>query len=356
MYIDTQRFPGEIIDAIGRIDAFCGMWNATQWLRPEVLEGLRQTTIISSAGSSTRIEGAKLSDEEVAHLLGNISMDRLVDRDHAEVKGYIEVLTLIFGNFDAMKFTENLIKGLHKELLKYVEKDQHHLGEYKTAPNSVKAYDAKTGEEIGIVFETSSPAMTPIEMERLVSETNAAWEKGRDHKLLIIAEFVVRFLAIHPFKDGNGRLGRLLTNMLLLKAGYDFVRFTSHEKIIEDNKDRYYLSLRQTQGSLKGEQPDLVPWTSFFLNCLIEEIRCLEGQVGLEKRMTALKPIERDIIDLVKKRGRATNRMVAEVYNYNPNTIKAHFQTLVRSGTLDAHGKGKGRYYTLTRSRRPNTI
>ena len=350
MYIDTQKFPGKIIDAIGRIDAFRGMWNATQWLRPEVLEGLRQTTIISSTGSSTRIEGAKLSDEEVADLLGNISMDRFTDRDHAEVRGYIEALTLIFDNFDSMKLTENLIKGMHKELLKHVEKDQHHLGEYKKVPNSVKAYDAKTGKEIGIVFETTSPAMTPIDMERLVSETNAAWELGRDHKLLITAEFVVRFLAIHPFKDGNGRLGRLLTNILLLKAGYDFVRFTSHEKIIEDNKDRYYLSLRQTQESLKGDHPDLVPWTSFFLKCLDEEIHYLEAQVGLEKRMSALKPIERDILDLVKKRGRVTNRMVAKIYNYNPNTIKAHFQELVKSGILEAHGKGKGRHYTLARS------
>ena len=351
MYIDKQKFPGQIIDAIGRIDAFRGMWNATQWLRPEVLEGLRQTTIISSTGSSTRIEGAKLSDEEVADLLGNISMDRFTDRDHAEVKGYIEALTLIFDNFDSMKLTENLIKGLHKGLLKYVEKDQHHLGEYKKAPNSVKAYDAKTGREVGVIFETTSPAMTPIEMERLISETNAAWEQTRNHKLLIIAEFVVRFLAIHPFKDGNGRLGRLLTNMLLLRAGYDFVRFTSHEKVIEDNKDRYYLSLRQTQESLKGDRPDLIPWTSFFLNCLIEETSYLEEQVGLEKRLSALKPIERDILDLVKKRGRVTNRMVADAYNYNPNTIKAHFQTLVRSGILEACGKGKGRYYTLARSR-----
>jgi len=349
MFIDRQTFSGEAVDAIGRIDAFRGMWSAAQWLAPQMLRELRQTTIVSSSGASTRIEGAKLSDEEVAELLGNLRMERFTDRDHAEVKGYIEVLTLIFDRFDDMALTENIIKGLHRDLLKHVEKDQHHHGEYKKLPNTVKAYDAETGKEIGVVFETTSPAMTPIEMERLVSETNAAWQENRHHKLIVIAEFIVRFLAIHPFEDGNGRLARLLSNLLLLKAGYDFVRYSSHEKIVEDNKDRYYLALRQAQGSFSSNRPDPTPWISFFLRCLIKQVECLEAQVHIEKRLGALSPAEREIVELARQRGRITNQMVVQVYGCNPNTVKAHFQRLTASGVLLPRGKGKGRSYELAR-------
>ncbi len=349
MIIDTQKFTGEIVELIGAIDAFNGRWQVAHFLKPEILLSLKTTTIVSSSGSSTRIEGAKLSDDEVAGMLGNLGAQRIVDRDHTEVRGYIETLQTVFEQFGTIPLSENMIKGLHKELLRYVEKDQHHLGEYKKQPNTVKAYDAHTGQEVGIVFEPTDPALTPIEMERLVSETAAAWQGSAQHKLLIIGEFVVRFLAIHPFKDGNGRLSRILTNLLLLKAGYDFIVYASHEKVIEDNKDRYYAALRHTQARLKGDTPDLMPWLEFFLRCLKEQTEYLEQQIKLETSLKKLHPIESDIMTLVRQRGKATNSMVVAAYGHNPNTVKARFRNLVSAGVLKAEGKGKGRYYILAR-------
>lgn len=149
--------------------------------------------------------------------------------------------------------SENHIKQLHSVLLKFSSKDKAHRGGYKKLSNNVVAFDA-SGKEIGVVFETASPFETPLAMEKLVSWLNRTIEDKTIHPLLVIAVFVVSFQAIHPFQDGNGRLSRILTTLLLLRFGYEYVPYISLESILEDNKDSYYKALRQTQKTLREEE------------------------------------------------------------------------------------------------------
>jgi Fic family protein len=153
-------------------------------------------------------------------------------------------MELIFESFPEIDLTENHIRQLHGILLRHSEKDERHRGHYKTLPNSVEVFD-ESGNRLGVVFETASPFDTPRLMRELVDWTHHALETGRPHPLLVIGVFILRFLAIHPFQDGNGRLSRALTALLLLRAGYEYVPYCSLEGIIEDNKDTYYLSLRR---------------------------------------------------------------------------------------------------------------
>lgn len=127
----------------------------------------------------------------------------------------------------------------------------------------MEAFNAE-GESVGVVFETTSPFVTPQQMQTLVSWTRETLEDRSLHPLLVIGAFAVSFLAIHPFQDGNGRLSRILTSLLLLRAGYGYVPYSSMESVIERNKEAYYLALRRTQTTLTDDKPDWLSWFRFF--------------------------------------------------------------------------------------------
>ncbi|NCA93426.1 Fic family protein, partial [bacterium] len=234
--LDSQK----IQNTIAEIEKLSGMWTAGVKLAPQILNVLKRSTIITSTGSSTRIEGSKLTDKEIERLFSTgLKVKKFSTRDEQEVAGYKELLENIFNSYEAIKFNESAIKHFHKELLKYSDKDQKHLGEYKFGDNSVVATD-KDGAVIGLIFEPTKPHLTAKEMQELLAWTEEAFRERIFHPLLVIASFIMEFLAIHPFQDGNGRTSRVLTNFLMLKYGYDYMPYISHEKLIEDNKDRYY--------------------------------------------------------------------------------------------------------------------
>ena len=208
----------EILSLIGEIDEFKGTWKLLRILAPDRLQALRKVATIESVGSSTRIEGSKLSDRDVERLLSNINTGSFISRDEQEVAGYALVCEEIFQSFDAIDLSENILKQLHSWLLQYSTKDQRHKGEYKKLSNNVEAF-SEDGKSLGVVFETTSPFDTPRKMEELVFWVREQLETKALHPLLIIGIFIVAFLAIHPFQDGNGRLSRLLTTLLLFKAG-----------------------------------------------------------------------------------------------------------------------------------------
>ena len=214
--------PPELVTLIGEIDEFKGAWRSLGTLAPDRLTVLRRVATIESIGSSTRIEGSRLSDREVERLLSNLEISKFETRDEQEVAGYAGVMETVFANADAIAPTENHIKQLHRDLMIFSDKDQRHRGEYKINPNNVSAFDSE-GREVGIVFETASPFDTPRLMRELVGWTASALNERQFHPLLVIAIFVVTFLEIHPFQDGNGRLSRILTTLLLLRAGYAYV-------------------------------------------------------------------------------------------------------------------------------------
>ena len=337
----------EILGLIARIDEFKGAWRAFGTLAPDRLSALRRVATVESIGSSTRIEGSKLSDREVERLLSRLEIKSFATRDEQAVAGYAALMDLVFSSWQKIPFTENHIKQLHQTLLRYCEKDRRHRGNYKTNSNSVAAFD-ENGAQIGVVFQTASPFDTPRLMSELVAWVNQEREGARAHPLLIIALGVVVFLEIHPFQDGNGRLSRALTTLLLLQAGYAFVPYSSLESVIEQNKEAYYLALRQTQGTIRTESPDWQPWLVFFLRSIAEQVRRLEMKVEREKIVLATMPeLQLQIVEYAREHGRVTIGETITLTGASRNTLKQHFRALVDRGTLDQHGKGRGVWYGL---------
>ena len=268
-----QRFnsiPPATWAKIAKIDGLNGQWISGVKLDAQVLSRLKKSVLITSTGSSTRIEGSRLSDEDVEKLMKGIDIQKFTDRDIQEVKGYFELLENVFNSYKSIKFSENTIKHFHQELLKYVEKDKLHRGEYKKQENKVHMVNEK-GESIGVLFDTTPAYLTPKEMQELCEWTEQALVEKKYHPLLVIANFLVEFLQIHPFSDGNGRISRVLTNLLLLKDGYLYMPYVSHEKIVEDNKPEYYLALRQSQKTFKTNDESILPWLNFFLDIFTKQ-------------------------------------------------------------------------------------
>ncbi|MFT3809971.1 MAG: DUF977 family protein [Micropepsaceae bacterium] len=339
----------DFVKLIAEIDEFKGRWEALKNLSPDRLSALRKVATIESVGSSTRIEGAKLSDAEVEALLSNIQIRSFKTRDEQEVAGYAEAMDLVFEAFEDLRLTENYIRQLHQTLLRHSGKDERHRGSYKTLPNNVVAFDAD-GNELGVIFETATPFDTPRDMEELVAWTRKAIEEETYHPLLIIAVFIVVFLAIHPFQDGNGRLSRVLTTLLLMRADYTYVPYASLERVIEDNKDLYYKALRRTQTTLKTDKPDWTPWIGFFLRCLKKQKDALARRLDRERTEKAgedaLPELALEILKLLNAKERLTIKQIEAVTGANRNTLKLRLRELVASGRIRQHGKARATWYS----------
>ena len=340
----------EILRLIAELDEFKGRWRALSSLPTERLSRLRRVATIESVGSSTRIEGVKLSDQEVERLLSRIEMDSFRSRDEQEVAGYAAVMEMVFDSWAEISLTENHLKQLHSELLKYSQRDEWHCGRYKTMPNHLEAFDAE-GRSLGVVFETASAFETPRRMGLLVRWTAEAVDGEMQHPLLVIAAFVVRFLAIHPFQDGNGRLSRVVTMLLLLRAGYGYVPYSSMERIVEENKDNYYRTLRRAQATLDKGEENLGEWVVFFLRCLVRQKDVLARKVELEQQMAPMSPLGEALVDIAHRHGRVTIGGAVAATGANRNTIKSLLRKLVEDRRLAQHGRGRGTWYEVATPR-----
>jgi len=345
--ISSLKITPKVLGLIAEIDEFKGMWRAIGRIAPERLSGLRRVATIESIGSSTRIEGAKLSDREVERLLSNLDIKAFKTRDEQEVAGYAQAMETVFEHAGAIDLTENHLKQLHRDLLKYSAKDERHRGDYKTLPNNVEAFGPE-GESLGVIFETATPFDTPRLMSELVGWTREHLEDGELHPLPIIAVFVVMFLTIHPFQDGNGRLSRILTTLLLLRARYDYVPYSSLESVIEQTKEAYYLALLQTQRTVHTDAPDWQPSVTYFLKALQQQKQRLEKKIERERVILGdLPELSVQILELARERGRVTIADIAKVSGTSRNTIKDHVKMLTEKGHLARHGAGRGTWYSL---------
>lgn len=348
--------PSDLVKLVGEIDQFKGHWQALERLSPERLSTLRQAATIESVGSSTRIEGARLSDAQVETLLAGLGQTAFLSRDEQEVAGYALAMDLVFEAHMDLRLTENHVRQLHQTLLRHSEKDERHRGHYKTLPNHVVAFDAD-GRELGVVFETASPFDTPRRMEELVRWTSKALDDEAMHPLLIVAIFVVTFLAIHPFQDGNGRLSRVLTTLLLLRAGYEYVPYASLESVIENNKDLYYKALRRTQLTLGDERPDWEPWLGFFLRCLKRQKDGLAQRIAQEpasdrnEEDDELPDLSRRVLIALASGERLSIAGLEQATGGNRNTLKLRVRELLRDGRLRRHGKARATRYSLAPAR-----
>jgi Fic family protein len=344
---DSLQITPEILRRVAAVDEFKGAWRSLGTLAPDRLTALLRVATIESIGSSTRIEGSKLSDRDVERLLSNLQIQSFNTRDEQEVAGYAKVMELVFTSWPDIALNENHIRQLHRDLLVHSEKDAWHRGNYKTASNSVVAFD-ENGKQLGVVFETATPFDTPRLMAELVAWFVAERATDRLHPLLLIGIWVVVFLEIHPFQDGNGRLSRVLTTLLLLQAGYAYVPYSSLESVVEQSKEAYYLALRQTQGTIRTGAPDWQPWLSFFLRSLAEQVERLSRKLERERVVLAALPeLSLRVVEFAREHGRVTMADAIRLTGSNRNTLKQHLRALVDRGHLTAHGAGRGAWYEL---------
>lgn len=270
-----------IVKYISYIDSFKGKWNLVEQRENVYLKELRKIATIESIGSSTRIEGAQLTNAEVKELLDHLKITNLKTRDEQEVVGYYEVLELIYENYQEIELTQSYIQQLHQRLLKYSDKDTRHRGKYKNLSNKVVAnYPDGTQR---IIFNTTAPHLVESEMNDLINWANEQLKNEEIHPLLVIGLFIYEFLSIHPFQDGNGRLSRLVTTYLLLKYDYQFISYVSFENLIEQQKKAYYEALMDGQKDRYGENEKASSWILFFLESLETLIQRLEQKYDVFK-------------------------------------------------------------------------
>jgi len=346
MDISTLQITPELLRLVAEIDEFNGSWHAQNDQNPERLKALRHVATIESIGSSTRIEGSKLSDSEIEKLLSQAGKTHFTSRDEQEVVGYAEAMAIIFENHKQIQISENYIKQLHAILLRYSKKDARHRGEYKKHSNSVEAF-AADGTSLGVVFETTSPFDTPREMQDLIICTRETLSDKSYHPLIMAGIFNVVFLAIHPFQDGNGRLSRVLTSLILLKTGYSYIPYSSMESIIENNKDGYYLALQRTQKTLKTNNIDWLPWLRFFLDTLKRQKDHLLEKTQTLGLYSSLPHESMLIMQYVDSNHRITMKDAEKIITtVSRPTIKNRFTQLVKDGLLVRHGKARGTWYS----------
>lgn len=337
----------DILRKIAEIDTFKGSWNSGGIkIGPEQLKTMKRIATIESIASSNRIEGNKLNDTDVETVFNNITKKSFQTRDEQEVAGYADLLATIFDSYQDIPLSENYIRQLHKILLSYSTKDERHRGEYKKDSNRVAAFDA-VGNEIGTIFETATPFDTPRLMQELVDWANVNFNDGYFHPIITIGVFVVHFLSIHPFTDGNGRLSRALTTMLLLQNGYNYMPYASMESIIEANKEGYYRALRATQKTIWTDRVNYEPWLTFFITSLQKQKRHLEEKITKVSCTTRYNKTEESIIALFDEKSSWSVLEIAQELNKNNETIKKNVQNLVKKDILEKQGSTKGTYYIL---------
>lgn len=337
----------QIVRLIGFIDSFKGKWDIVEKRENIYLKELRKIATIESIGSSTRIEGAQMSNEEIKNLLDNIKIIKLETRDQQEVIGYYEVLELIYENYQEIRISKNYIQQLHKQLLKYSTKDERHRGAYKSLSNKVVANYPNGIQKV--IFNTTEPHLVETEMSDLISWTNKQLNLNEIHPLITTGLFIYEFLSIHPFQDGNGRLSRLLTNLLLLKHNYQFIQYVSFENLIEQQKKKYYEALMDGQKDRYSEQETIKSWLIFFLSSMESLIHRLEQKYNAYKSKGGYLNNRQKRIKLFIEQNQPIK--ISDLSNkfteITIHTLKKDLQYLKTEQIIDSVGKNRGTVYIM---------
>ena len=346
LYFDFQSTQ-KILNLIAKIDSYKGKWNVIEKTENTALKELRQIATIESIGSSTRIEGVTLTDKEVSDLLKNVKIKQLKTRDEQEVVGYYETLQMIYDHFHDIKLTENHIKQLHQNLLKYSDKDSRHRGKYKSLSNKVVAKYPGGVEKI--IFNTTEVYLVEKEIQTLISWTNEELKKEEIHPLIVISLYVYEFLSIHPFQDGNGRMSRLLTTLLLLRNDYYFIKYISFENAIEQSKKEYYQSLMICQKNRHTNNENIATWTLFFLEKLYELTIKLDNKYGeFKSALGYLNKRQKEIRNYIAINQPVKLSDIAEyLSDYSINTIKKDLQYMKREKVLRTVGNARATVYLI---------
>jgi Fic family protein len=336
-----------IYQTISEIDGIKNSWQITKQLLPQTIERLTRSVIVTSTGSSNRIEGNRLSDIEVEHLYKDLRVKKFKTRDEQEIAGYLKCLESVFNNYNNIPISESSILALHHDMLIFSERDVRHKGLYKFGLNRVEAKDA-TGNIVGVIFDPTPPYLVKKEMQELIDWYLWASTTKAKHPLILIANFIFEYLAIHPFQDGNGRTSRLLTNLMLLQQGYLFTQIVSHERIIEANKMDYYLALNKTQSTWKTASEDITPWLQFFLNIIksqsTQALKIIEGD-NIEYLLSEKQLLLWNWI--VEQSTEFSRKDAVNALGFPERTIESIIKKLVILKRLQRLGQGKATRYRL---------
>ena len=329
----------KLINLISVIDRFDAQWTAIERREGQSLKQLKTIATVRSVGASNRIEGNRMTNEEIDVLLKNIYITKLTERDAQEVVGYFGALDFILENYENIPVTENNIKSLHNLLMKYSTKDKWHKGDYKQHSNAVKA--TFVDGTLQIIFQTTEAGFaTENAIKQLIGWYNSETEV---HNLIKCAAFVYEFLSIHPFQEGNGRLSRLLSTFLLLKNGYQWVQYISFEHEIESRKSEYYQALRACQA--QRPNGNITIWIDFFLNVLhniqMQLIKKLE-QSGMKTQFT---PREKAIVTIIQNYSGIQSGEIAEKLAIPISTVKRILSDLHIKGMIEKQGIGRRTIY-----------
>jgi Fic family protein len=331
----------ELIQLISQIDRFDSTWTTIEKKEGQSLKQLKTIATVRSVGASTRIEGSKMSDEEVEVLLKEIDITKIIDRDSQEVVGYFETLDLISESFEDISITESSLKNLHNILLKYSKKDEWHKGDYKQHSNAVEAKLPDGTKQI--IFQTTEAGFpTQDEMRKLID-----WylNDKETHPLVKCALFAYEFVSIHPFQDGNGRLSRLLATLLLMKHGYKWIQYVSFEHEIESRKTEYYRVLRSCQSQRPNEE--VTEWIRFFFNTLgniQKQLRIKLESKGVETRLS---PREKSILTFIENNDGCKSGEIAKKLGIPNPTVKRILPELIKKKLIEKFGTGPGTNYSI---------
>ena len=331
----------ELISLISQIDRFDASWTSIEKREGQSLKQLKSIATVRSVGASTRIEGSKMSNEEVEVLLKEIDITKIEDRDSQEVVGYFETLDLILELYNDIKINESGLKNLHNILLKYSKKDEWHKGDYKQHSNSVEAKLPDGTRQI--IFRTTEAGFPTQAAMRLLID----WYKNdnKTHPLVKCALFAYDFVSIHPFQDGNGRLSRLILTLLLLKNGYKWIQYVSFEHEIESRKNEYYRVLRNCQAQRPNE--NATEWVNFFFNALINIQEQLMKKLEFKGVEAKLSPREKSILTFIGNNAGCKSGEIAKKLGIPSPTVKRILPELIERNLIDRHGTGPGTNYSL---------
>ena len=342
VYIFRLNLDWQLISLISQIDRFDASWTSIERREKQSLKQLKSIATVRSVGASTRIEGSKLTDEEVDVLLKNIDITKLEDRDSQEVVGYFEALDIISEAYHDIQITEGDIKNLHNILVKYSPKDKWHKGNYKQHANAVEAkYPDGTSQ---IIFQTTEPGIdTEAAMNKLIDWYN---NEVSIHPIVKCAIFTYEFLSIHPFQDGNGRLSRLISSMLLLKNGYKWIQYVSFEHEIESRKLEYYRVLRSCQAQRPNE--NISDWVNFFFDALksIQGLLMQKLQIHQTENEQLL-PREKLVVSFIQNHPGCKSGDIAKGLGVSRMIIIRLLLVLINKNLIEKHGSGSATQYTI---------
>lgn len=339
--IKNQKWDSDILGLIAAIYKEAGKQELYLKQRPQELEKLIEIAKIQSTESSNAIEGIVTTNTRLRQLVEEKTTPK--NRNEQEIAGYRDVLTIIHESFDAIPITQNYILQLHKILYSHVNNPMG--GKTKNAQNYISAVYPDGHAET--LFTPLSPFETPEALDKICEEYNRVIGNMEVEPLLIIPIFIHDFLCIHPFNDGNGRISRLLTTLLLYRSGFYVGKYISLEAKIAENKDLYYRALSDSQHGWHEGSEDVVPFIKYLLGTILAAYKDFEERFSLvETKLPALEMVRQASLHKI---GRFNKQDIRELCpTLSDSSIEGALRILVSSGEIRKEGKGRSTcYYRL---------